>query len=50
MSCTNCGGGDEVEGYTVRFTQGRDEPHEMDLQLCRECVDEFASEGGIDVV
>lgn len=49
MACTNCGEGAVVEGYTVRFTAGRDEPREMDLELCGTCVEEFRSEDGVEV-
>ncbi|MFB6269962.1 MAG: hypothetical protein ABEH83_08470 [Halobacterium sp.] len=49
MACTNCGDETVVEGYTVRFTQGRDDPREIDLELCEGCVEEFRAEDGIEV-
>ncbi|MGB9964763.1 hypothetical protein [Halobacterium sp. CBA1126] len=49
MACTNCGDGGDVEGYTVRFSQGDAEPTRMDLALCETCAEEFAAEPGIEV-
>lgn len=49
MACTNCGNGGDIEGYTVRFTQGGAEPTEMDLVLCTTCAEEFRTESGIEL-
>ncbi|CQH60720.1 small CPxCG-related zinc finger protein [Halobacterium hubeiense] len=49
MACTNCGNGGDVQGYTVRFTQGSAEPTEMDLVLCPACAEEFSEEPGIEL-
>lgn len=49
MRCTNCGDGETVEGYTLRFTLARDDTRELDLELCSECVDGFRDEDGIEV-
>ncbi|MCD2202722.1 hypothetical protein [Halobacterium sp. KA-6] len=49
MACTNCGDGGDVEGYTVRFTQGTTEPTEMELVLCATCAEEFRTEPGVEL-
>ncbi|GAA0265606.1 hypothetical protein [Halobacterium noricense] len=49
MACTNCGDGGDVEGYTVRFTQGGTEPTEVELVLCATCAEEFSAESGIEL-
>lgn len=75
MACTNCGGGNDVVEYTLRFTRAcadgetrhagtgaerpratgglvserRVVPEEIDLALCRPCVENITDESGIEL-